>query len=147
MGKRILLIDDDIGANEKESVPGAMAYMWYYAEALRDRGYELTPVNSIDRALEVLATQKFDLILLDVMMPPGNALAEADTAKGMRTGVVFADRLAQSHPEIPVVVLTMVANPSAFNALRNKPNVKKILQKPDYPPVFVAEEISEIFGE
>lgn len=147
MGKRLLLIDDEFGANQSESVPGAMAYMWYYAEALRDMTYEVTVVNTIDRALEALATQQFDLILLDLMMPPGKALADADTAAGMRTGVVFADRLAHSHPDTPVVILTMVANPSAFQSLRGKPNVKKILQKTDHPPNWVAEEVREILGE
>jgi CheY-like chemotaxis protein len=147
MRKRLLLIDDDIWANEKEAVPGAGAYMWYYADALRDRGYVLTEVNSIDRALEVLGIQQFDLILLDVMMPPGKALAEADTAAGMRTGVVFADHLAKAYPDMPVVILTMVANPSALNLLRNKPNVKEILYKIDNPPNWVAEAVGDILGE
>jgi len=144
MGKKLLLIDDDISANQTVSVPGVGVYMWYYAEELRDTGYEVTEVNSVDRAIEILASQSFDLILLDLMMPPGKSLAEADTATGMRTGVVFAERLAQSHPDIPVVILTMVASPSATNALHNKPNVKKILQKTENPPSAIVEEIREI---
>jgi CheY-like chemotaxis protein len=147
MGKRLLLIDDDIGANPKDSLPGTMALMWYYAEALRERGYELTETNNIDRAVEILASGSFDLILLDIMMPPGKTLAGADTASGMRTGVVFADGLVQSHPDTPIIILTMVANPSAFNALLRKRNVKRILQKSDFPPSLVADEVHDVIGD
>jgi CheY-like chemotaxis protein len=144
MGKRLLLIDDDIISNQEVPPTG---YMWYYARALRDRGFELTEVNSTDNALDQLARNTFDLILLDVMMPPGKCLTDADTAWGVRTGVVLADRLAQAHPQIPVIILTNVANPATLQALRGKPNVKRILQKTDYLPSAVPEEINEVLGE
>jgi CheY-like chemotaxis protein len=147
MGKRLLLIDDDIGAKPKESVPGTMNYMWYYADALRNVGHhDVTEVNGVDLAVSELAAKTFDLIVLDLMMPPGKTLADAETARGMRTGVVFADWLLQSYAQTPVVILTMVTDPHAAKALLRKPNVKKILQKTEYEPDEVVEELREVLG-
>ena len=75
MGKRLLMIDDDISADP--GTPTTGGYMWYYAQALHDLGYELIQAHTVDRANEELGRQQFDLILLDVMMPPGKSLATA----------------------------------------------------------------------
>src|SRR3954452_18641448 len=113
MSKRVLLIDDDFSDE-----PGSPCrYMWYYVQALRDCGYEVTPVTSTDHALEHLTKHSFDLVLLDVMMPPGKNLVDAGTAGGVRTGVVLADRLAQAHPHTPVVILTNANDPADLEAL------------------------------
>jgi CheY-like chemotaxis protein len=146
MGKRLLLIDDEVNLNPAPPPNAPNGYMWYYAEALRIAGYELTEVNSTDQALEQLGTHQFDLVLLDVMMPPGKSLADEDTARGVRTGLVLADRLAQAHPKVPVVILTNVEDNAPLQALRRKPNVKKILQKTDYTPFVVVEEVNEVLG-
>lgn len=146
MGKRILLIDDDIASSPEKTGPGSGVVMWYYAQSLRDLGYEVVETNSADRAFEILTTQRFDLFLVDLMMPPGKLFAVAETDAGLRTGVVVAERLAETHPDTPVVILTMVANPSSIKLLRNNRNVKGILHKNEYLPSAVAEEIKEILG-
>lgn len=144
MAKRLLLIDDDIGPNPAEAGGGEVSYMWYYTQALREAGYELTEVNNTDRALQELAGPPFDLILLDVMMAPRAALAGADTARGLRSGLVLADLVAKAQPQVPVVILTNVEDAATLQALRRRSNVKAILSKIDFAPFAVADEVAKI---
>lgn len=55
--KRILAVDDD------SSALGALR------QILQSRGYDVTTAPSGEEALEILASQTFDLVILDVAMP------------------------------------------------------------------------------
>jgi DNA-binding response OmpR family regulator len=57
MSKRILVVDDDENILNLEKT------------ILEGKGFEVTGALSGAQALEILAAQVFDLILLDVMMP------------------------------------------------------------------------------
>ncbi len=57
MAKRILVVDDD------ESILGLERTI------LEQKGFQVTTASDGRRALEVVAGQAFDLVLLDVMMP------------------------------------------------------------------------------
>ena len=57
MAKRILVVDDDENILNLERT------------ILEGKGFEVTAAGSGSQALEILAKQAFDLILLDVMMP------------------------------------------------------------------------------
>lgn len=57
MGKRILVVDDDENILNLERT------------ILEQKGFEVTGAEGGNQALELLAGQTFDLILLDVMMP------------------------------------------------------------------------------
>jgi len=57
MGKRILVVDDD------ESILGLERTI------LEQKGFTVTTATGGRRALEIVAEQPFDLVLLDVMMP------------------------------------------------------------------------------
>jgi len=57
MAKRILVVDDDENILNLERT------------ILEGKGFEVVAASSGGRALEILAKEAFDLILLDVMMP------------------------------------------------------------------------------
>jgi DNA-binding response OmpR family regulator len=57
MAKRILVVDDDENILNLERT------------ILEGKGFEVVAASSGARALEILAKEAFDLILLDVMMP------------------------------------------------------------------------------
>ena len=57
MGKRILVVDDDENILNLERT------------ILEQRGFEVTAALGGEQALELLAQNSFDLVLLDVMMP------------------------------------------------------------------------------
>ncbi len=75
----LLVIDDD---------PNTLASL---ARAFRLAGHEATVCDSAQRALELVKSQRFDLILSDVVMPgkDGLALLEDLKAAGVATPVVM----------------------------------------------------------
>ena len=60
---------------------------------LKNKGYQVTPVNSGADALEQVEQEKYDLVLLDEMMP------------GM-TGLETLAQIKQMRPNMPVVMIT-----------------------------------------
>ncbi|MGD9055285.1 MAG: response regulator [Desulfobacterales bacterium] len=92
----ILLVDDDpfilegIGAD------------------LESQGFELTEADSGDRALELLAEQKFDLVITDLVMENVDGIQVLKEAKAL-------------HPDTMVIILTGYGNmASAIEALRHE---------------------------
>jgi CheY-like chemotaxis protein len=61
MTKKILVVDDepDVASSIKQCLQVARDHV----------GYEVTAVNSGEEALQLLQKEKFDLVLLDILMP------------------------------------------------------------------------------
>lgn len=142
----VLFVDDEL-------VPGQDApngnYMWYYARALRDAGFNVTEVGTTDEAFGQLTgdTKPYRLILLDVLLPPGQQLAEEDTQQGTRTGLILAQRFRRlfADPLIPIVVFTQyrrLANDHAFKIIP----ACHVLLKDDFTPIKLADELRRILG-
>jgi len=102
---KILLIDNEINPGSDEP---NMDYMWHYVKALEEAGHAVTAVNNVDIALEVLRKEgkTYDIVVVDIMMPPGNALAKVAHLRGMRTGIHLALRIAKDFPSLHIVALT-----------------------------------------
>jgi len=83
--KRILAVDD------------SPTYLAELASMLRDEGYDVVQARSGQEALELLALQTMDCILLDLMMP---GLSGLDTCRQIKTAPVVRD--------IPLIMLTSV---------------------------------------
>ncbi len=66
-------------------------------ETLEALGFKILESTNINEALKIMAAQKVDLVMMDVIMPDGN-------------GVAFMMKLKDDRPEIPVIVLTSVLN-------------------------------------
>jgi DNA-binding response OmpR family regulator len=81
--KRILAVDD------------SMTYLQVLAEQLRQEGYEPILARSGEEALDLLAVQPVDCVLLDVLMP---GLSGHDTCRRIKSSPGWRD--------IPVVMLT-----------------------------------------
>lgn len=60
---------------------------------LEEKGYSVETVNSGDDAIDMVAEQHFDLVLLDENMP------------GL-TGLETLDRIKEKHPSLPIVMIT-----------------------------------------
>ncbi len=81
--KRILAIDD------------SPTYLNELGDQLRDEGYDVVLAGSGEEAIELLAVQQVDCILLDRMMP---GLSGADTCRRIKSAPIVRD--------IPLVMLT-----------------------------------------
>jgi two-component system NtrC family sensor kinase len=89
--KKILAVDD------------SETYLQQVAEALRADGYEMVLARSGEEALQLLAVQPVDCILLDVVMP---GIGGQDTCRRIKSVPVTRD--------IPIVMLTAVDDRAAM---------------------------------
>lgn len=103
-----------------------------YFRALEKAGHTLTRFVDVDEARKQLAESAPDLVILDVMMPPGSYGAEA-TGNGFRTGLVFLEDLRKVQPHVPVLILTNVDRTKIHGAVTEGPTVR-ILEKLEVLP-------------
>ena len=96
MPKKVLVVDDDLDLHELVSI------------ALAREGYEVLQAHNALQGLEVLAHDRPDVALLDVMMP------------GM-DGLEMLSRMRQDHQDLPVIIMTAVTTPeTALTAMRDQ---------------------------
>jgi two-component system NtrC family sensor kinase len=91
--KRILAVDD------------SPTYLEELGEALREEGYDVIPARSGDEAIELLAVQTVDCILLDLMMP---GLSGHDTCHRIKA--------APNVRDVPLIMLTALEDRGAMIA-------------------------------
>ena len=140
---RILFIDDELGPYEKD--PNGN-YMWYYFQALIDKGYEVKGIMGPDAALSELDSRadQYDLIILDIMMSPEETYRHENTQKGLRTGIFLLKTLQKKYTDLPVFVLTNVQAPEVLTQVGSFRNVKLVATKDMYPPFDLAAKIQEL---
>jgi DNA-binding response OmpR family regulator len=89
--KKVLAVDD------------SETYLQELAEALREDGYEVVLARSGEEALELLAVQSVDCILLDLVMP---GIGGRETCRRLKS--------APSMRDMPVVILTAIDDREAM---------------------------------
>jgi predicted nucleotide-binding protein len=89
MTKRILLADDDTLALKSLTA------------ILRDAGYSVDAVSTVNKCLSLAVANSYDLAILDLMMP-ASRLPPLDTKAGYETGIELARRLLAGRPEMKV---------------------------------------------
>src|ERR1035438_9258533 len=67
---RILYVDDEIYHSS------------CFVDALRDDGYEVFAVDSVDSALAIARRESIDLAIVDIMLPPGESFSSTETHGG-----------------------------------------------------------------
>jgi PAS domain S-box-containing protein len=80
-GERVLLVEDEAGARQG------------LAEILAMLGYGVTASGSAEEAVELAATQRFDLLLTDMMLPG-------------KSGIDLAGDLKERFPALPVILMS-----------------------------------------
>lgn len=104
MAKTILVVDDDPELQNLVSF------------ALKHEGYEVRVANDAYQGLEMIEKEKFDLALLDVMMPKMD-------------GLEMLSRLRARNKDLQVIIMTALSAPeTAISALRD--HASDFLQKP-----------------
>jgi CheY-like chemotaxis protein len=170
--KRILLVDDELDleilrkleAGTFDSDADDLGYMSYYYLALRARGYDVDAADGPDQALARLdavgrdPTLAYDLIILDLMMPPGTRIAYSETAGGVTSGIVLAKHIKSlsQKPGIvmvsgsPLVMLSNVvpSRPDApsettYRELTENGIIERLYLKADWTPESLANAVGE----
>ena len=113
MGKAVLVVDDD-AMNQR------MASM-----ILKKAEYEVLLADSGEKALEVMAEQKVDLVLLDIEMPGMNGI---ETLEKIRENEKIA--------RVPVVFLTGTID-DEIKEEQERLHALDCIEKPFLPPIFL----------
>jgi len=95
--KTILLVDDEIYATDS------------YVARLRDRGLRILLARTLAEAKQLISDNcsEINIVVTDVMMPPGEGEDLVETHGGYRSGMTLARWIKQSYSDLPVVALTM----------------------------------------
>lgn len=115
-GRRLLLVEDDVRVADV-----AM-------ELLKGLGLEVQAVETGPAALAVLETERFDIMLSDVVMPGG------------MTGIELARTCTRNHPEMRIVLTSGYAGGDVDDALTDAP--WPFLRKP-----YSVDQLGRILGE
>ncbi len=118
-------------------------YVAAYTQAFELSQFEVKMVPAVDEAWQILESQKEDVdaIILDVMMPHGRLFDMRETQDGLRTGLLFVEKLRQFDERIPVVLLTN-ANKNDFGEIPHRNCL--IYEKKDIDPWSLVDKMSEI---
>ncbi len=119
--KKILIVEDE------KPIAKALGLKLNFA------GFNTEVAVDGEMALEILAKEKFDLILLDLVMPRLNGFAVLETLKnkGLKTPVIVLSNLSQASDELKAEELGAVG----FLVKSNVPikdivkNIQEILKK------------------
>lgn len=122
MKKRILFVDD-----EDWSVTP-------YFDKLRDHNFEVDLAIDGDEAIDLLQKNNYDLLVLDIMFPPGQKIGK--DVEPRRAGAILLHRIRQNEipkmksvANIPAVVLTAVTDQKLSEEVRQL-EVSAVFQKP-----------------
>ncbi len=77
-----------------------------YIQSLKDYGFFVKHVRSVKSVITILDEDRFDVVLLDIMMPAGKSFTPSETAGGYKTGLALAREIKRLHPLVPLAALT-----------------------------------------
>ncbi|MCL4529064.1 MAG: response regulator [Chloroflexi bacterium] len=107
-----------------------------FVEVLEDYGYKVIQATTGSEVIGMFSKEKIDLLILDILMPAGEGLA--DTDHGRRTGVRVAEILRREmKSKVPIIYLTVVSDQDLLNRINDIETeaglIPKILIKPVLP--------------
>lgn len=127
----ILFVDDD------------RRYIKDYIEEIESRNYSVRHEHNIDDAFKSVTDHihHIQILILDIMMPPGELLDEQDNENGKRTGIFFIKAIEQQIGEInfPLIIFTHVNTDNLIVRYQK-------YQKENYTPYEFANEIEQIIS-
>lgn len=121
MKPHLLVVDDEASVRD------------FLANYLRKNGYQITTASSAGEAWRAVNEEKFDLVVLDIVMPEEDGLQ-------LLTG------LKQFDPTLPVIMLTGTLNDDEVVRDARERGASGFLQK-TVPPSRFLEEIRSILGK
>lgn len=128
----ILFIEDDL-----------LPTKWYVM-TLRRTGHDVRHLRSPDEAMQYVENNgPASIIVLDIMMPPGERYRHEDTQDGLLTGVYLYNDLRKYYKDVHFILLTNVSNPTTLAKFEVGP-LLSIFTKLDNPAIEFAERVQKI---
>ena len=85
---------------------------------------------------------KAELLILDIMMPCGQAFNAEETEQGLKTGVLFYERVRKTNDQLPIVILTNNLDEAVRRVFEQDPYCR-FFRKEDLLPFELAEEVKD----
>lgn len=132
--KTILVADDDI---------------WFvqpFIEELLDTGFRVLQSRTGAETIEMLFREQVDLLILDIMMPPGNSFPEPvlDT----RTGIKVAEFVRRvMNASFPIIYYTVISDPSVHTTIQFLEEKIGIVPTILIKPVLLQELVQEVIDQ
>ena len=128
----ILMIDD-----EKRTLDS-------YLQELALSDFMVRYESSVDAGLKCLEenVNEIELLILDLMMPYGQAFNEDETEKGLRTGIVFYERVRKANAHLPVMILTNNVDEGIRRVFEQEPHCR-FFRKEDLLPFELADAVKD----
>lgn len=116
-----------------------------YREELELSPFKVTYIKRTDEALKFFEenVEQIEMLILDIMMPPGGSFKNEDTEQGLRTGLRFFERVKQQSPDLPIIIFTNVSDPGVKEYFVEKDKCW-FFRKEDYLPFELAEQVKAI---
>lgn len=117
-----------------------------YTQDLTRSGYEVVYHSSVDNAMHYFDANsaKIGLVILDLMMPPGDSFKDVDTDDGLRTGKHFYKRVREKVTKLPVIILTNVSDDDLRAEFERDKNCW-YFEKEHYLPYEITQEVKRIY--
>ncbi len=119
-----------------------------YEKVLKRKGYEVVRCYTVDEAIAFARSNppSVDAIILDLMMPAGEAFRNEDTEGGLKTGVLLYRELRKDLPNAPVLVLTNYPQPEILSALPSGDKRVSVKTKYSCPPLELPEVLEALWS-
>lgn len=121
MAKKILVVEDE------------KALATVLNLKLQGAGYETTVVYNGDDALSEIKANKYDLMLIDIMMPK-------------RDGFSVLEELQKNHSTLPTFAMSNLGQEEDIARVKNL-GVKNYIIKADTSPAEILEKVSSFLGD
>jgi CheY-like chemotaxis protein len=127
----ILFVDDD--KREMDS----------YVRELEWSGHTVEFKSKVDPALQFLDENQVELLILDIMMPSGEAFKDVNTDSGLDTGLHFYKKVRDKYPNLSIMIFTNRSDKAIENNF-SKDARCRFFRKEKFLPFEFAEEVSNI---
>lgn len=110
-------------------------------------GFQIDTSLDIEKGKQKLLNHKYDLIILDIILPSGKELQSWQDIKNIEKfyGLEFLKDLPADCP--PILVFTVVNDEKTIEHIRNFPQVKDVLSKGITKPSQLKEKVMNILNK
>lgn len=130
---RVLLVDDDKMVMES------------YIDMLREAGHAVVFCDRLDEAVAAFERAPFDVLVLDLMLPPGARFENRWRETGAPPGALFRDFIRQQNDSILIIFLTNFSNRLRDSRCLDDPHEVGFAKR-DYSPVMFSQEVGRMLA-
>jgi CheY-like chemotaxis protein len=119
--KKVVYVDDEADTEKMDSK----------FDILKDEGIDIEAISSVGDVLPTLKRLdgSFNLIVLDLSMPPEDFYTLEETNGGSRTGFRLLEDIRKEYKDIPIIIVSIIRQ-TAINEELKKHKIEEYVQKP-----------------